>query len=373
MAGARKRLRELGISIGRFPTGPLNAITDVAGVRVGHVTLVEGEGPLVPGKGPVRTGVTAILPRLDMFHSRLVGAAYVLNGAGEVSGLTQLDEWGLLETPILLTNTLSIGVVSSSAAAWMVQKYPEIGVTADVVIPVVGECDDSWLNDSGGQHVEEHDVLAALDGATDGPVAEGGVGGGTGMVCCDFKGGIGTSSRVVEVGSRRFTIGILAMTNFGVMRDLRIDGLRIGEILDAEVGVDAPRRRYNQGSIICVLATDAPLVSEQVRRLCKRAALGVGRAGSHAEPASGEIMVGFSTANSVPRLSPGHEVYRLDVLLDSSVGAFYEATVDATEEAIANSLTMAEEMVGLDGHVAPSLPLDRVAEVFAHHRRAMRP
>jgi D-aminopeptidase len=373
MTDQRKRLRDLGISIGRFPTGRWNAITDVAGVRVGHVTLVEGEGPLVPGKGPVRTGVTAIVPRLDMFHSRLVGAAYVLNGAGEVSGLTQLDEWGLLETPILLTNTLSIGVVSSSAAAWMVQRYPEIGVTADVVIPVVGECDDSWLNDSGGQHVEERDVLAVLDGAAEGPVAEGAVGGGTGMVCCDFKGGIGTSSRVVEIGSRRFTIGVLAMTNFGVMRDLRIDGLRIGEILDAEIGAGAPRRRFNQGSIICVLATDAPLVSEQVRRLCKRAALGVGRAGSHAEPASGEIMVGFSTANSIPRLSPGHEVYRLDVLLDSSVGEFYEATVDTTEEAIVNSLTMAEEMVGLDDHVAPALPLDRIADLFARHRQILRP
>jgi len=361
----------MGIRIGRFPTGPLNAITDVAGVRVGHATIVEGSGPLVPGTGPVRTGVTAIVPREDMFHERLVGGAFVLNGAGEVSGLTQLDAWGLLETPVLLTNTMSLGLVSSASSAWMVSRYPEIGVTEDVVIPVVGECDDSWLNDSGGQHVAEAHVFDALNRATSGPVQEGAVGGGTGMVCCDFKGGIGTSSRVVEVGSRFFTLGVLAMTNFGVMRDLRIDGLRIGEILEPELG-GAPRRRYSQGSIICVLATNVPLVSEQMRRLCKRVALGVGRSGSHAEPGSGEIMVAFSTANSVPRQSPGHEVYQLDALLDSSVGPLYEATVDVTEEAILNSLTMADSMEGLDGHFAPALPLDRVAEIFERHSRVLR-
>lgn len=371
MTGGRKRLRELGIRIGRFPTGPLNAITDVVGVRVGHVTLIEGSGPLVPGRGPVRTGVTAIVPREDMFHERLVGGAFVLNGAGEVSGLTQLDAWGLLETPILLTNTMSLGLVSSASSGWMVSRYPEIGVTADVVIPVVGECDDSWLNDAGGQHVEEHHVIEALERARGGAVEEGAVGGGTGMVCCDFKGGIGTSSRVVEIGSRTFTLGVLAMTNFGVMRDLRIDGLRIGELLEPELG-GAPRRRYSQGSIICVLATDVPLVAEQMRRLCKRVALGVGRAGSYAAPASGEIMVAFSTANSIPRQSPGHEVYQLDALLDSSVGPLYEATVDVTEEAILNSLTAASDMEGLDGHFAPALPIDRVAELFEQHAKILR-
>jgi D-aminopeptidase len=253
----------------------------------------------------------------------------------------------------------------------MVSRYPEIGVTADVVIPVVGECDDSWLNDSGGQHVEERHVIQALESAKGGPVEEGAVGGGTGMVCCDFKGGIGTSSRVVEIGSQPFMLGVLAMTNFGVMRDLRVDGLRIGELLEPELG-GAPRRRYSQGSIICVLATDVPLVSEQMRRLCLRMALGVGRAGSHAAPASGEIMVGFSTANSVPRQSPGHEVYRLSALLDASAGPLYDATVDVTEEAILNSLTTAEAMEGLDGHFAPALPLDRVEEIFKRHQEILR-
>jgi D-aminopeptidase len=295
MTDQRKRLRDLGISIGRFPTGRWNAITDVEGVRVGHVTLVEGEGPLVPGKGPVRTGVTAIVPRSDMFHSRLVGAAYVLNGAGEVSGLTSSTSG--LETPPAHNTCLARRVVLGGGLDG--PAYPEILVTA--VIPVVGR--RRQLAERLAASVGS-DVLAALDSAAEGPVAEGAVGGGTGMVCCDFKGGIGTSSRVVAIGSRRFTIGVLAMTNFGVMRDLRIDGLRIGEILEADIGAGAPRRRFSQGSIICVLATDAPLVSGQVRRLCKRAALGVGRAGSHAEPASGEIMVGFSR-HPIPRLSSG--------------------------------------------------------------------
>lgn len=365
-AAERKRLRELGIVIGRFEPGPHNSITDVPGVRVGHVTLIRGEGPLVPGKGPVRTGVTAIRPRENTFIERVVGGAYVLNGAGEVSGMTQLDEWGLLETPILLTNTLSLGRVSSAAASWMIQRYPDIGVTSDVIIPVVGECDDSWLNDAAGQHVDMHHVFDAIESAHPGPVAEGAVGGGTGMVCFDFKAGIGSSSRVVTLGKSSFTVGVLTMTNFGVMQHLRLDGLRLGELLEPEFdGLD--RRRLSQGSIIVVVATDAPMMSLQIRRLCKRAALGVGRAGSHAEPGSGEIIIGFSTANTVPRLSDPDAIYKLDVLLDSSLGPFYGATIEATEEAIMNSLTMAEEMTGLDGHLAPALPLDRLVDLYDRH------
>jgi D-aminopeptidase len=363
----RKRLRDLGIVIGHFPPGHYNAITDVPGVGVGHVTLVRGSGRLIPGIGPVRTGVTAIRPRDNTFTDRLVGGAYVLNGAGEVSGMTQLDEWGLLETPILLTNTLSLGRVSSAAATWMIQRYPDIGVTSDVIIPVVGECDDSWLNDAGGQHVQTEHVFTAIDSATSGPVAEGAVGGGTGMVCFDFKAGIGTSSRVVEVGQSAFTVGVLTMTNFGMMRDLRLDGLRLGELLEPEFTY-LDKRKLSQGSIIVVIATDAPMMALQVRRLCKRAALGVGRAGSHAAPGSGEIIMGFSTANSVPRVASGGAVYKLDVLLDSSIGPFYAATIEATEEAIMNSLTMAEEMTGLDDHCAPALPLDRVVELYDRHQ-----
>ncbi|MBI2895479.1 MAG: P1 family peptidase [Deltaproteobacteria bacterium] len=362
----RKRLRELGIVIGQFEPGPHDSITDVPGVRVGHVTLVHGEGPLIPGKGPVRTGVTAIRPRENTFIERVVGGAYVLNGAGEVSGMTQLDEWGLLETPILLTNTLSLGRVSSAAAAWMIQRYPDIGVSSDVIIPVVGECDDSWLNDSAGQHVDTHHVFDAIESAHSGPVAEGAVGGGTGMVCFDFKAGIGSASRVVTIGKSSFTVGVLTMTNFGAMRHLRLDGLRLGELLEPEFD-GFNRRRVSQGSIIVVLATDAPMMALQVRRLCKRAALGVGRAGSHAEPGSGEIIIGFSTANTVPRVADPDAIYKLDVLLDSSMGPFYAATIEATEEAIMNSLTMAEEMTGLDGHLAPALPLDRLVDLYDRH------
>ncbi|MFT5356320.1 MAG: D-aminopeptidase, partial [Polyangiales bacterium] len=221
------RARDLGIEIGSFMPGPLNAITDVAGVRVGHHTLISGEGTLEVGKGPVRTGVTAILPNGgDIFHHRVTGGAFVLNGAGELSGLTQVQEWGLIETPIILSNTLAVGACSEAVVQYMVGLNPGIGQEHDVVIPLVGECDDSWLNDAAGGHVQAEHVHAALNAAKSGAVTEGSVGGGTGMVTCDLKGGIGTSSRVVSLADDAcsFTVGVLVMSNFGVLEDLRIDG-----------------------------------------------------------------------------------------------------------------------------------------------------
>src|SRR5512140_3075920 len=195
-ARPRCRARDLGISLGRFRPGRWNAITDVAGVKVGHATIISGHGPLVPGQGPIRAGVTAILPNpANVFEERVVGGGFILNGAGEVSGLTQLMEWGLIETPIFLTNTLSVGAVSDAAVKWMVEKFPGIGGEHDVIIPLVGECDDSWLNDIAGRHVHDQHVYEAISSASDGPVPEGNVGGGTGMITCDFKAGIGTSSR----------------------------------------------------------------------------------------------------------------------------------------------------------------------------------
>src|SRR5260221_1666057 len=203
----RARLRDLGFSIGRFPIGPWNAITDVGGVRVGHTTLIEGEGPLDVGHGPVRTGVTAVLPNADIFGQRTVAGSFVLNGAGEVSGLTQVQEWGLLETPLLLTNTMSVGKVSDAVVKWMTKRWPKIGNEEDVVIPLVGECDDSWLNDAVGRHVRSEHVYKAIEQAASGPVAEGSVGAGTGLITCDFKAGIGTSSRRVALGDDIKNVG----------------------------------------------------------------------------------------------------------------------------------------------------------------------
>jgi D-aminopeptidase len=368
----RARLRELGFSIGRFPTGPWNAITDVAGVRVGHTTLIEGEGPLVIGEGPVRTGVTAVVPNDDIFVDRAVAGGFVLNGAGEVSGLTQVQEWGLLETPILLTNTMSVGKVSDAVVKWMTRKWPKIGNEEDVVIPLVGECDDSWLNDAVGRHVRSEHVYRAIDQATTGRVAEGSVGAGTGLITCDFKAGIGTSSRLVDIGpagggGTSYTVGILVQSNFGVMRSLRVDGAPVGEVLEPQFS--DPRRERNAGSIITVIATDAPLLSPQLVRVCKRAALGIGRCGSFAAHGSGEIIVAFSTANIVPRTAT-RMTATLDVLLDDACDPLYEAVVECTEEAIVNALCMADEMRGPAGHVSPALPLDRLAEILQRYRSA---
>ena len=296
----KKRARDFGLQIGWFKPGLHNAITDVPGVQVGHTTLISGAGQLQPGQGPIRTGVTAILPHKgDIFMERLVAAGFVLNGAGEVSGLTQLTEWGQMETPILLTNTMSVGACSHALVKYMVEKHPGIGRHHDVIIPIVGECDDSWLNDSAGGHVREEHVLQAIHNAQSGSVAEGCVGAGTGMITCDFKAGIGTSSRRLPKEDGGHTIGALVLSNFGIRRDLRIDGIPIGRILMPRYQQD-DLRRDNYGSIIVVLGTNAPLSPHQMQRVCKRAALALGRVGSYAAHNSGEIVIGFSNANVAP-------------------------------------------------------------------------
>jgi D-aminopeptidase len=355
----RVRARELGIPLGRFKTGRYNAITDVEGVLVGHSTIVRGEGRLRPGQGPVRTGVTAIMPNLrNIFMERMNGGGFVLNGAGEVSGMTQLMEWGLIETPILLTNTMSVGAVSDAVARHMVEQYPGIGDEHDVIIPIVGECDDSYLNDIAGRHVRAEHVFEAIRNASTGTVAEGNVGGGTGMVTCDFKGGIGTASRKLPEALGGYTLGVLVMSNFGKMHNLRVGGLPVGEVL-AEKFKDTPRRGQTYGSIIAVVATDAPLLSHQINRLCKRVSLGIGRVGSYAAHGSGEIVVGFSTANIIPRRTQ-KMVYKLKILLDQRLDPLYEAVMEATEEAILNSMCMATTMKGVNDNYVPALPLDEV-------------
>ncbi len=358
----RCRARDLGIQIGFYEPGPHNAITDVEGVRVGHTTIVKGSGSR-GSKTIARTGVTAIVPADgDVFMNSVIGGAFVLNGAGELAGLTQINEWGLIETPILLTNTLAVGACGEGVVHYMTEKHPEIGNIHDVVIPVVGECDDSWLNEIVGHHVRPQHAIEAIERATGGPVAEGAVGGGTGMVTCDFKSGIGTSSRRVKIHDHEYMLGVLVMSNFGVMRELRVDGVPVGQILEPEFA-EMRRREKNYGSIIAVLATNAPLLSHQLSRLAKRMGLGVGRVGSMAAHGSGEIMLAFSTANRVPRESTT-PLYSVEILKDMAIDPLYGAAIEATEEAILNSILMADPMEGVARHSSPALPIDRVREIM---------
>lgn len=368
----RVRARELDLPLGRFKPGKHNAITDVEGVLVGHSTIIKGSGKLIAGKGPVRTGVTAILPNGgNTFMDRLAGGAFVLNGAGEVAGLTQVVEWGLIETPILLTNTMSVGAVSDAVARYMVEQHPGIGEEHDVIIPVVGECDDSYLNDVSGNHVKETHVREAISSASSGVPKEGAVGGGTGMITCDFKAGIGTSSRRLPEVYGGYTLGVLVMSNFGKMQNLRVAGMPVGELLYPQFQ-KIKHREFSYGSIIAVVATDAPLLPHQLSRLCKRVGLGIGRVGSYAAHGSGEIVVGFSTANVIPRRTR-KMVYKMKILLDARLDPLYEAVMEATEEAILNSMCMAEPMSGVNDHFVPALPLDQVRDCLSKTRPVFAP
>ena len=364
----RMRIRDLGIKIGMFKPGRYNAITDVPGVLVGHTTIIKGTGTLVSGKGPVRTGVTAILPKSgNIFYDRLSGGGFVLNGAGELSGLTQVMEWGLIETPILLTNTLSVGTCSHGLVKYMVEKYPGVGREYDVMIPLVGECDDSWLNDIAGRHVRTEHVYEAIENATSGPVEEGNVGGGTGMITCDLKGGIGTSSRKLPPEKGGYTIGVIVMSNFGRLLEFRLDGIPVGKLLAPKIE-EYTIRRESYGSIITVIATNAPLLSQQLNRLSKRAALGIGRVGSIAAHQSGEIVLAFSTANIFSRHSK-RRTYTLSILSDERMNPLYQAVIEATEEAILNALCMADEMSGINNHFSPALPLEEVRNIMEMYSR----
>lgn len=351
----RPRAREAGIQVGRIAPGPLNAITDVAGVAVGHRTLRSEDGR-------ARTGVTAILPNPNTYYDRVLAGAYALNGAGEVSGLLQVYEWGVIETPILLTNTLSVGKASDACIQWLVKRHPEIGHTADVPIPLVGECDDSWLSDITGRHLKGYHIQEALDRAKTGPVPEGSVGGGTGMITCDFKAGIGTASRLVEAPGGPYTFGVLVQSNFGRMEDLRLDGISLGPWL-AERYSDYARRRENYGSIIVVFATDAPLLPAQLTRVAKRCALGIGRMGSIAAHGSGEIILGFTTANTEHR-KPSPQVRTLHYIPNQHTEHLYEAAIEATSEAILNALFAADEMTGYQDHYVPGLPIPEVLKFW---------
>lgn len=356
----RQRIRDLGIVIGSSQPGPLNAITDVAGVKVGHTTLVQGDGLLKPGQGPVRTGVTVVIPRDDVWHKKVSAGSFVLNGTGEMTGLSWVAESGFLEYPIALTNTLNVPRVANGIMSWMIRQYPEIGISDDTLTPVVAECDDGRLNDIQGRHVSEQDVTAALDSAIGGPVKEGTVGAGTGMISYGFKGGIGTSSRKLSEKEGGYTIGVLVNANHGRRPELVIAGVPVGKLYDPPQRMsEALAPGQSEGSIIVIIATDAPLDSRQLTRLAKRAALGLARTGSTARHGSGDFMLAFSTANVIPHY-PKDPAYTLTHLADTHLNPLISATVEATEEAILNALTMATTVTGRDGHRFEAIDLDRV-------------
>lgn len=377
-ADSRLRARDLGIVVGRYQPGPLNAITDVAGVRVGHVTLIEGEGALTPGKGPIRTGVTVLIPREDIWHKKVPAGAFVLNGTGEMTGLAWVAESGFLEYPVALTSTLNVPRVSNGMMSWMIRYYPGIGITDDTLTPVVAECDDSRLNDSQGRHVSENDVMKALDLAASGPVPEGSVGAGTGMISYGFKGGIGTASRKLPIEEGGYTIGVLVNANHGRRPELTVAGVPVGRLYEGEtaatplstLGRETEWKTAGQGSaegsIIIVIGTDAPLDARQLSRVAKRAALGLARTGSTARHGSGDFMLAFSTGNVIPHY-PKESIFSMAHLSDAHINPILTATVEASEEAVLNALTAATTVVGRDGHRAEAISLSRLQSILRAH------
>jgi D-aminopeptidase len=360
----RLRARELGIVIGRYQPGPLNAITDVAGVKVGHLTLIRGQGALKPGEGPVRTGVTVVIPRDDVWRKKVPAGAFVLNGTGEMTGLAWVAESGFLEYPIALTSTLNVPRVANGVMSWMIARYPDIGIRDDTLTPVVAECDDSRLNDSQGRHVSEQDVVTALDGASGGPVAEGGVGAGTGMVSYGFKGGIGTSSRRLSDEDGGYTVGVLVNANHGRREELTVAGIPVGQLYGKDTGSPLAG---GEGSVIVILATDAPLDARQLGRLAKRAALGLARTGSTARHGSGDFILAFSTGNTVPHY-PKERTFVMTHLADTHLNPLLSVTVEATEEAVLNALTAASTMVGRDNRRVEAISLPRLRALLARGR-----
>lgn len=352
----RKRLRELGITIGRLVPGPLNAITDVRGVRVGHKTI-KTDPPEGSKDRAARTGVTAILPHGDdLWNEKVPAALHVLNGNGELTGSHWIATQGALEVPIVLTNTMSVGAAMDGVVRWLLTRHPKIGLSEDVVLPTVAECDDSSLNDARGLHVSSADVAAAIDSAAEGPVAEGAVGAGTGMMAFEFKSGIGTASRVLSKEDGGWTVGALVNANMGRREELTVAGAPVGRLIPDHLPVES-----QDGSIIVVLATDAPLDHLRLGRVAARASLGLARTGATSRHGSGDLFLAFSTANRIPRHPPG-ELLQLSVVPDGRLDPIFDAAQEAVEEAILNALTAAETTVGRDGNTAYALPLDRLVE-----------
>jgi D-aminopeptidase len=367
------RARDLGIRIGVGTPGPNNAITDVAGLTVGHTTLIRGEGPLVVGKGPVRTGVTVVCPRgAGAIREPVFAGCHRLNGNGELTGLEWVRESGLLTTPVAITNTHSVGVVRDALVAASV-----VGATSTWSLPVVGETYDGGLNDINGFHVKAAHLRAALANGRGGPVEEGTVGGGTGMICHEFKGGIGTASRVLDGETGGWTVGVLVQANYGKRNWLRVDGVRVGEAIPtSEVPspwddpVERSRRAPGSGSIIVVVATDAPLLPHQCERMAQRAGLGIARVGGTGGHTSGDLFIAFATGNRLQSWKGlddhPRELETIEVRMvgDTVIDRLFDAVIESTEEAIVNALVAATTVVGRDGITAHAIPHDRLVEVM---------
>jgi D-aminopeptidase len=396
VAHAQKpRARDLGVPFDGKP-GPNNAITDVQGVEVGHTTLISGEGKLIIGKGPVRTGVTAILPRGKSNNDAVFAAWFTLNGNGEMTGTTWVDDSGFLNGPVMITNTHSVGVVRDAVIAWKVKHGSPDMEGYWWSLPIVAETWDGWLNDINGFHVHPEDAWQALDTAHSGPVEEGNVGGGTGMICNEFKGGIGTSSRMLDSKAGGYTVAVLVQCNYGRRDQLRIAGVPVGkeipehpayedETADSGKGMQSPSQPMwgrppsavhrpeapfsgkDVGSIIVIVATDAPLIPTQLKRVARKVSLGLGRNGSYSGDGSGDIFLAFSTANSGADGSNG--LHQLTMLPNDSLDPIFLATVQATEEAVVNAMVAAETMKGIDDHEVIALPHDRLREVLQKYNR----
>jgi D-aminopeptidase len=363
----RGRARDFGVIAGRLEPGPKNAITDVAGVRVGHATAYDGDGRESPA---IRTGVTAVWPHDGLpWHDRVYAGTSILNGYGEIIGVTAINEWGLLGCPILLTSSAFIGFVFHAGIRWLSALDPGQGKD-DVFMPVVSECDDSFLNDVKAFGLRDDHVVEALESASDGAVEEGGVGSATGLQCFDFKGGIGTSSRRLPDELGGYTVGALVSTNFGSRPDLLICGVPVGSEI-----TDLMPDRHTDGSCVVVLATDAPMLPHQLRRLATRGGLGLARTGSIAANGSGELLIAFSTAQRIPRSSEDGTIWARALLdgpfwrLPSSFDPIFTAAIEATEEAVYNALLQAVTTDGHQGHVLHALPVDRTLEMLRSHGR----
>lgn len=362
------RLRDLGVTAGRLPVGPRNAIVDVPGVRVGHMTIIEGEGDLVIGQGPIRTGCTAILPHGgNLFREKIAAGVATINGFGKATGFEQIRERGVVETPILLTNTLNVGRVWDGVMAYMLDHNPDIALRTSTVGPVVGECHDGFLSDIRGRHVGQAHVYHAIETASEDMLSEGNIGAGTGTACYGFKGGIGMASRLVLDG--RFTMGGLVQSNFGVRPDLMMLGVPVGQHFVDELRPKA-KTSPGPGSIMMVLATDLPLDSRQLSRVARRAAFGLARTGTFCQDGSGDFVIAFSTAHRWTH-DPAEPLAAVERFTEHAkvIDELFLAATEVIEEAILNSLVAAETMTGRDGHTLYALPHDRLADLFRHYRR----
>lgn len=372
----RPRARDLGIKIGRIKTGRYNAITDVAGVRVGHTTLIEGAGKLIPGSGPIRTGVTAILPHGgDMFLEKVTGAVLRINGFGEVTNSEQIHEMGFIEGPIMLTNTWNVPRVADAVIDWSIERNKTMGVDTWGISPVVAETSDMFLNDIRGRHVNREHVFHAIDTAAGGAIAEGAIGGGTGMTCYDFKGGIGTASRKLPDKLGGYTVGVLVQSNFGWRPQLTIDGAPIGRELQRY----KPLRRKSEnppeiktpidsGSVIVIVATDAPCSHRQLTRLAMRVQNGLARTGSHTGNTSGDFVIAFSTTRRKKHFADAL-TYSVEQIIEQGdiINHMFWAVVEATEEAVLNSLFKADTMIGRDERIVPGLPVEETVDLMRQY------